>query len=133
GYPPIFDRSKLKTIADFRKAFDKLCAVTPSKKEVCNRISSNQELFIEYQQKCLHQYDPTLQQAIEHAGDIIRELTKYGCEAYDLGYIGEKVGRLNRRVEDLAERKSHYVATEKDLEKMSIIGDWKKKKAKGFI
>ena len=101
-----FDRSALKDIEGFREAFDKLCALTPSKEEACDRVNKNQKLFLEYQQKCIQQYDPTIQQAIEHAGDIIRELSKFGCGAYDLNYVGEKVDRLNRRVEELSERKT---------------------------
>ena len=102
----VFDRKKYRTQKEFWDAFDRLCALTPSKEETCKRIRENQELFLEYQQKCLNQYDPTLQQAIEHAGDIIRELAKCGYAKYgcDLKYVGEKIMRLEKRIEDLSER-----------------------------
>ncbi|GAJ07617.1 unnamed protein product, partial [marine sediment metagenome] len=49
--------------------------------------------------------DPTLQQAIEHAGDIMRELAKCGYERCSLSYIGEKLERLNKRIDDLAQER----------------------------
>ena len=100
-----FDRKRHRTGGGFRKAFNALCAETPSKRETCQRIRDNQELYQEYQQKCLNNYDPDVQQAIEAAGDVIRELTKGGCERYDLGYAGQKVRRLDRILGDLSRRR----------------------------
>jgi hypothetical protein len=106
--PTSFDVSKFKLAtregeAAFHKAWDQLCAETPSEESTCSRIRQNQELYLEFQQKCLNQYDPTLQQAIEHAGDIIRELTKCARYACDRGYIEEKITRLRKKLDDLHE------------------------------
>lgn len=105
--PKAFNREKFKTRDEFWKAFDQLCDLTPSEDTTCKRIRDNQELFIEYQQKCLNKYDPTLQQAIEHAGDIIRELSKCGFDppTCHLVYVEEKLDRLRKRIDDLAQEK----------------------------
>jgi hypothetical protein len=100
-----FDRSKM-TREEFERRFKELCDCTPTLGETLQRIRRNQELWLEYQQKCLNRWDPTLQQAIEHAGDIIRELSKTGPEgepSIDLAYVGEKVRRLEKRLDDLYE------------------------------
>lgn len=91
----------------FWEAFDKLCGETPNEDSTCRRIRKNQELYLEYQQKCLNQYDPTLQQAIENAGDIIRELSKCGYEppTCHLPYVEEKIRFLIRNVDEIATRK----------------------------
>lgn len=100
-----FDKDKYHPgTKEFTKAWKKLCDETPTMEATCRRIRRNQELYLEYQQKCLNKYDPTIQKAVECAGDIIRELTKYGCKAYDLNYVDEKLRRLRRRVDDLATR-----------------------------
>jgi len=106
--PSAFDVSKFDLTtkegeAAFHKAWNQLCAETPTEEATANRIRENQELYLEFQQKCLHNYDPTLQQAIEHAGDIIRELTKCPRRACDRSYIEEKITRLRKRLDDLHE------------------------------
>lgn len=90
----------------FWDEFNKLCSEAPTKKETCQRIRDNQEHYLEFQQKCLSSYDPDIQQAIEHAGDIIRELSQRGCEGWSLSYIAEKHRRLGNIIEDLNARRA---------------------------
>lgn len=108
--PKAFDHSKFdmttkKGYDEYHKAWNQLCAETPSKEEACRRIRQNQELYLEHQQKCLNKYDPTLQLAIEHAGDIIRELSKCGWGACHLPYVEEKMGRLRKRLDEMHEER----------------------------
>jgi len=100
-----FDSSKFKDSSAKMKAWDELCAETPSKEDTCKRIRRNQELYLEYQQKCLHKYDPKMQMAMEHAGDVIRELSKCCSTGYcGWGYVQEKVNSLQKSVDVLQGR-----------------------------
>jgi len=96
--------ANVMVITRARTSFDKLCAETPTKKETCQRIYDNQERHLEMQQKCLFPFDRDRQQAIEHAGDIIRELTRDGCLVGYTRYLDEKYDRLGRELKALRDR-----------------------------
>jgi len=101
-----FDYSKFKDHSEFLEAWDKLCAETPNKEDTCKRIRRNQELYLEYQQKCLNKYDPKMQSAIEYAGDVIRELSKCCSTGYcGWGYVQEKINSLQKRVDAIQEKR----------------------------
>lgn len=89
---------------DYNKEHDKLCrAMGDDFYSTCCAVRHNQDLFLEHQQKCINRFDPDLQQAIEHAGDIIRELSKCGCSGFcSYGYVMEKMRRLHLILDDTA-------------------------------
>lgn len=89
---------------DYHKEHDKLCsAIGGDFNSICCTIRQNQNFFLEHQQKCINRFDQDLQQAIEHAGDIIRELSKCGCSGFcSHAYVMEKMRRLHIILDDTA-------------------------------
>lgn len=89
---------------DYQKEHNKLCSTMDDDfASTCCTVRHNQEIFLEHQQKCINRFDQDLQQAIEHAGDMIRELAKCGCSGFcSYGYVMEKMRRLHIILDDTA-------------------------------